>query len=92
MPTAPSNYIDLARAVQVDPGFPQLTPRLLSGTFRDFQLLKLKHDTMLSHFAIKCNLRHYSVVEFAKLTPEKLLLQTEKAIGNAVGCCRLTPG
>ena len=31
------------RAVQVDPGFSQLTPRLLSGTFRNFQLLKLKH-------------------------------------------------
>ena len=37
-------------AVQVDPGFsPQLTPRLLSGTFRGFQLLKLKHS-MISYF------------------------------------------
>jgi len=31
----------LGGAVQVDPGFSQLTPRLLSGTFRGFQLLKL---------------------------------------------------
>jgi len=44
-------------AVQVDPSFARLTPRLLSGTFRDFQLLKLKHDAPLSNFAFNLNLR-----------------------------------
>ena len=39
----------IGKAVQVGPGFSQLTtPRLLSGTFRDFQLLKLKSDKPLS--------------------------------------------
>ena len=45
--------------MQVDPGFSQLTPRLLSGTFRDFQLLKLKYDKLLSNSAFNRNLRHY---------------------------------
>ena len=43
------------------PWFSQLTPRLLSGTFRDFQRLKLKHDELLSNFAcfgFNCNLCH----------------------------------
>ena len=40
----------------------QLTPRLLSGTFRGFQRLKLKHEKLLTNFAINCNLRHYTVV------------------------------
>ena len=48
--------------MQVDPGFSQLTPRLLSGTFRDSQLLKLKYDKLVSNFAFKCNLRHYMSV------------------------------
>ena len=42
-------------AVHLDPEFSQLTPqltlRLLSGTFRGFQLLKLKYDKLLSNFA-----------------------------------------
>ena len=33
---------------------------MLSGTFRDFQLWKLKYDKLLSSFAFNCNLRHYS--------------------------------
>ena len=47
-----------SRAVQLDPGFEHLTPRLLSGTFRHFrhfrgfQLLKLKYDKLLSNFAV----------------------------------------
>ena len=44
--------------MQLDPGFPQLTLRLLSGTFRNFQRLKLKHDKLLSIVASNCNLRH----------------------------------
>ena len=42
------------------PWFSQLTPRLLSGTFRDFQRLKLQYDELLSSFAIDCNPRRYS--------------------------------
>ena len=41
--------------MQVDPGFSQLNPTL---AFRDFQLLKLKYDMLLSNFAFNCNLRH----------------------------------
>ena len=44
--------------MQVDPGFSLLPPRLLLDS-RDFQLLKLKHDQLLSNFAFNCNLRHY---------------------------------
>ena len=40
-------------AVQVDPGFPLLTPRLLSGTFRDFQRVKPKSDKPPSNFALQ---------------------------------------
>ena len=39
-------------------GWKHLTPRLLSGTFRHFQRLKLKHDKPLSNVAFNCNLRH----------------------------------
>ena len=46
-------------AVQVDPGLTAVDPTL---AFRDFQLLKLKHDTPLSNFAFNCNLRHYTPV------------------------------
>ena len=28
--------------------------------FRDFQLLKLKYDKLLSNYAFKCKLRHYT--------------------------------
>ena len=38
-------------------GFAQLTPRLLSGTFRDFQRLKLQYDELLSSFAFNFNPR-----------------------------------
>ena len=41
------------------PGWKQFTPRSLSGTF---QLLRLKHDELLSNFAcfgFNCNVRHY---------------------------------
>jgi len=37
-----------------------LTPRLLSGTFRGFQLLTLTDDKLLSNFALNCKVRHYS--------------------------------
>ena len=50
----------LGRAVQAHPGFSQPTPRLLSVTFNDFQLLKLKHDKPLSNSTPNCSLRHYS--------------------------------
>ena len=39
---------------QVDPGFSQLTPRLLSA-------LETKYDGPLSNFAFKCNMRHYNM-------------------------------
>ena len=42
---------------QVDPGFSHFDPTL---AFRDFQLLKLNYDKLLSNFAFKCNLRHYN--------------------------------
>ena len=35
------------------PGWKQLTPRLLSGTFRGFQLLKLNHDKLLSNLCFQ---------------------------------------
>ena len=53
--------IPYGRAVQLDPRFSQLTPRLLSGTFRDFQRLKLKCDELLSNVAFNCTLRPYSM-------------------------------
>ena len=34
----------------------------LSGAFRDFQLLKIKHDKLLSNVAFNFNMRHYIVV------------------------------
>ena len=42
-----------------------MTLRLLSGTFRAFQLWKLKHDKLLSNGAFNCKVRHYtaSIVE-----------------------------
>ena len=66
--------------MQVDPGFSKLTPRLLSGTFRGFQLLKLRYDKLLSNFAcfgFNCNLRHYTKgVEFtAKLAAQEVELE-----------------
>ena len=61
------------RAVQVDPGFFAVDPTL---AFRDFQLLKLKHDKLLSSFAFHCNLRHYHQ---ARSLP-------------TAGRCSLTPG
>ena len=67
------------------PWFSKLTPRLLSGTFRGFQLLKLKHDKLPSHFAcfgFNCNLRHYTGVLASCFDGEQL----------EVGRCRLTPG
>jgi len=48
--------------MQVDPGSSQLTPRLLLGTFRGFQLLKLEYDKLLSNLAFNCNLRLYNEV------------------------------
>jgi len=46
-----------------------LTPRLLSGTFRDFQRLKLKYEKLLSNFAcfgLNCNLRPYTADKMKK--------------------------
>ena len=42
--------------MQAHPGLTADHPTL---AFRDFQLLKLKYDKLLSNFAFKCNLRHY---------------------------------
>ena len=52
--------------MQVDPGLTAVDPTLcfqaLSGTFRDFQRLKLKYDELLLSFAFNCNLvRHYNM-------------------------------
>jgi len=33
--------------------------------FRHFQLLKLKHDKLLSNFAFNCKLRQYTLVDEA---------------------------
>jgi len=44
----------LSRAVQLDPGLTAVDPTL---AFRDFQLLKLTYDELLSNFAFTCNLR-----------------------------------
>ena len=65
-PLQPGLPLAQGRAVQVNPGFLQLTPRLLSGTFRGFQLLKLKYEKLLSDFAcfgFNCKLRHYTKAE-----------------------------
>ena len=39
------------------PDWKQLTPRLLSGTFRDFQRLNLAYDKLVSNLAFNFNLR-----------------------------------
>ena len=49
-----------ALQVQVHPGLQALDPTL---AFRDFQLLNLKYDKLLSNFAFNCNLRHYITAE-----------------------------
>jgi len=49
-------------AVQVHPGLEAVDPTLAVW---DFQLLKLKHDKLLSNFAcfaFNCNLRHYTLL------------------------------
>ena len=55
------------------PWFLQLTPRLLSGTFRDFrglsgtfrdfQRVKLEHDKLLLNIGFNCNLRRYTAAD-----------------------------
>ena len=70
---AAQQVVGRCRLTPGTPWFSQSTPRLLSGTFRDFQLLTLKHDNLLSNFAVNCNLRHYTKAsnaahaDFAKL-------------------------
>ena len=64
---------------RLTPGWKQLTPRLLSGTFRGFQLLKLKYEELLSNFAFNCNLCRYNKVCVHKM--ESLVL---KELGGAV--------
>ena len=44
----------------VDPTFAFRNFQGLSKTFRDFQLLKLKYEKLLSDFAFNFNLRHYN--------------------------------
>ena len=54
---------------RLSPGTPWLTAVDPTLAFRDFQLLKLKCDELLSNFAcfgFKCNLRHYFVAAFAQ--------------------------
>ena len=63
--------------MQVDPGFLQLTPRLLSGTFRGFQLLKLTYDKLLPNFAFNCNLRHYTEVAAHRAKVGSVLVQLQ---------------
>jgi len=53
--------------VQVDPGFMQLTPRVLSA-------LKTKHDKLLSNFAFSFNLRHYILAMYAALNLSTFVL------------------
>ena len=43
-----------------------MTLPVLSETFRDFQLLKLKYDALLSNFAFNFHLRHYTKVKSMK--------------------------
>ena len=52
--------------MQVDPGYPVVFAVDPTLAFRDFQLLKLKYDRLLSNFAcfaVNCNLRHYTAGE-----------------------------
>ena len=52
--------------MQVDPGYPVVFTVDPTLAFKDFQLLKLKCDKLLSNFArfgFNCNLRHYSKAE-----------------------------
>ena len=46
---------------RLNPGF-AVDPTL---AFRDFQLLKLKHDELLSSFVFNYNLRHYTTGDYA---------------------------
>ena len=39
----------------------RFTPGLCCRPHACFQLLKLKHDKVLSNFAFNCNLRHYKL-------------------------------
>ena len=48
-------------SVPVLTGAVQVDPELTALAFRDFQLLKLKHDELLSNFAFNFNLRHYNM-------------------------------
>jgi len=64
--------------VQVDPGLEAVDPTLafrdfqeLSGTFRNFQLLKLKYVKLLSNFGFNCNLRHYNSAAVARAEKEQ---------------------
>ena len=57
----------------------QLTPRLLSGTFRGFQRLKLEHDELLSRSAFNCILRPYT---------KAAVLAMNHTVHISVGRCR----
>ena len=54
--------------------------------FRDFQVLKLKYDKLLSNVAINCNMRPY-VLDTIRAD----LLRDPEHL-RKVGRCRLTPG
>ena len=88
------------RSTPGTPWFPQSTPRLLSGTFRNFhelsgtfrnfQLLKLKHDELLSSIAFNCNLR--LCIMCLILLNFLLGIIIDAFIEVKVGRCKLTPG
>ena len=56
--------------------------------FRDFQLLKLEYDKLLSNFGFDCNVCLYNEEEHTKFAS----LQEQLAHRASVGRCRLTPG
>ena len=68
---------DVGGKVQVDPGYPVVFAVDPTLAFRGFQLLKLKHDKLLSNFAFNCNLRHYTLVSS--------LLEGEGSSGSTAG-------
>jgi len=66
---------------------PHACCQALSGTFRNFQLLKLKYDKLLSNFSFKCKLRHYT----AASSPRSPRWAPASTAPPPVRRCSLTP-
>ena len=76
------------------PGTPWLTAVDPTLAFRDFQLLKLKHDKPLSSFAFKCKLGHYAPDANGGGAPRCMFAVSDTGVGinTQVWRCSLTPG